>query len=147
MTLNNLVKIGQLKPHSTSRVEIGDLLSAACRNLVDARAENISTENRFDAAYKCIMQSALVALMTSGYRPDTKKPGHHQTTIQSLPKTIGLDATRIAVLDSLRNKRNLSDYTGKSIDPASLRTCIDEAARLLNEVGVWLADNHPGLAP
>ena len=73
--------------------------------------------------------------MTSGYRPDTKKPGHHQTTIQSLPKTIGLDATRIAVLDSLRNKRNLSDYTGKSIDPASLRTCIDEAARLLNEVG------------
>ena len=147
MTLNNLVRIGQLKPHSTSRAEIGDLLSAARRNLADARAENISTENRFDAAYKCIMQSAMAALMSSGYRPDTKKPGHHQTTILSLPKTIGLDASRIVVLDSLRNKRNLSDYTGKPIDPAYLSTCNDEADRLLNEVGTWLADNHPALAP
>lgn len=112
MTLDNLVKIGQLKPHATSRAEIGDLLAAAHRNLQDARAENISTENRFDAAYKCIMQSALAALMASGFRPDTKKPGHHQTTIQSLPKTISLDVTRVVVLDSLRNKRNLSDYTG-----------------------------------
>jgi hypothetical protein len=59
MTLNNLVKTGQLKPHATSGAEIGDLLASARRNLTDARAENISTENRFDAACKCIMQCAL----------------------------------------------------------------------------------------
>ena len=118
MTLDNLAKIGRLKPHVTSKPEIADLLTAARRDLEDSRAENISTENRFDAAYKCIMQAALVALMAQGFRPDTKAPGHHQAVIQSLPKTIGLDAERVIVFDALRNKRNLSDYTGRPIDHA-----------------------------
>ena len=147
MTLDNLLRIGQLKRHATDRVEIGNLLAAARRNLGDAQAENISTENRFDAAYKCIMQSALSALMANGFRPDTKVPGHHQTVIQTLPKTLGLPGARVAVLDALRNKRNLSDYTGKDIDPASLATCIEEAERLLGEVAAWLAANHPDLSP
>src|ERR1700730_18196127 len=63
MSLENLLKTGQLKPHQTDRKEIGRLLVAARRNLADARAYNISTENRFDAGYKCIMQCALMALM------------------------------------------------------------------------------------
>ncbi|TCS68992.1 hypothetical protein EDC61_1227 [Sulfuritortus calidifontis] len=147
MTLDNLLKIGQLKRHTTDRAEIGHLLAAGRRNLADARAENISTENRFDAAYKCIMQCALAALMANGFRPDTKVPGHHQTVIQSLPKTIGLKAARVAVLDTLRNKRNLSDYTGKEIDPASLATCIQEAEQLLAELAAWLAAEHPELTP
>jgi hypothetical protein len=145
MTLDNLLKIGQPKPHAPDAAEIGRLLEAARRNLTDANAENISTENRFDAAYKCIMQAALVALMANGYRPDTKVPGHHQTVIQSLPKTIGLPGARVAVLDALRNKRNLSDYSGRDIDRASLATCISEAARLLDEVNAWLAKTHPEL--
>jgi hypothetical protein len=145
MTLDNLLKIGQLKPHAPDAAEIARLLEAARRNLTDANAENISTENRFDAAYKCIMQSALAALMANGYRPDTKVPGHHQTVIQSLPKTIGLPSARVAVLDALRNKRNLSDYSGRDIDRASLATCVSEAARLLNEVNAWLAKTHPEL--
>jgi len=140
-----LLKIGQLKPHAPDAAEIARLLEAARRNLTDANAENISTENRFDAAYKCIMQSALAALMANGYRPDTKVPGHHQTVIQSLPKTIGLPSARVAVLDALRNKRNLSDYSGRDIDRASLATCVSEAARLLNEVNAWLAKTHPEL--
>lgn len=146
MTLDNLLKTGQLKRHATNRREIGDLLAAARRNLADARAENISVENRFDAAYKCVMQSALAALMTSGFRPDTKVPGHHQTVIQSLPKTLGLSGSRVAVLDALRHKRNLSDYTGKLIDAASLATCIEEAERLLGEVSAWLVASHPELS-
>ena len=145
MTLDNLVKIGRLKTHITNAAEIRDLLAAASRNLADARAENISTENRFDAAYKCVMQSALACMMASGFRPDTKTPGHHQTVIQSLPKTAGLAPERLAILDALRNKRNLSDYTGKLIDPASLRTCISEAEQLLDEVNAWLKANHPRL--
>ncbi|MBI4989805.1 MAG: DNA-binding protein [Rhodocyclales bacterium] len=145
MTLDNLQKTGQLKPHASNAAEIARLLEAARRNLTDASAQNISTENRFDAAYKCIMQSALAALMANGYRPDTKVPGHHQTVIQSLPKTIGLPGTRVAVLDALRNKRNLSDYSGRDIDRASLTTCMAEASRLLAEVQVWLAKAHPDL--
>ena len=71
MTLDNLLKIGRLKAHETDADEIGNLLAAATRNLADSRAKNISTENRFDAAYKCIMQFSLAALMANGYRPDT----------------------------------------------------------------------------
>lgn len=145
MTLDNLLKIGQLKPHAPDAAEIARLLDAARRNLADAGVDTISPENRFDAAYKCIMQSALVALMANGYRPDTKVLGHHQPVIQSLPKTMGLPGARIVVLDALRNKRNLSDYSGRDIDRASLATCIAEAARLLVEVGTWLAKAHPEL--
>jgi hypothetical protein len=147
MTLENLLKIGQLKRHTTDRVEIDRLLAAARRNIADARVDSIGTENRFDAAYKCIMQCALAALMANGFRPDTKVPGHHQTVLQSLPKTIGLPAARVAVLDALRNKRNLSDYTGKDIDQASLATCVAEADSLLTELATWLSANYPELAP
>ena len=147
MSLDNLVKIGRLKPHPPDREEIADLLSAARRNLQDARAENISTENRFDAAYKCIMQSALAGLLANGFRPDTKSPGHHATIIQTLPKTVGIETDRIPLLDALRNKRNLADYTGRDLDLASLRSCINEAERLMSEVSSWLASTHPHLSP
>ncbi|HEX7373418.1 MAG TPA: hypothetical protein VF277_00460 [Steroidobacteraceae bacterium] len=147
MTLDNLAKIGRLKAHVASVDEVADLLNAALRNLDDAHADNISPENRFDAAYKCIQQSGLVGLLAHGFRPDTKAAGHHQTVIQSLPKTIGLDVGRIAVLDALRNKRNLSDYTGRPIDLASLDACIDEARRLLMDVIAWLIANRRDLLP
>ncbi len=51
----------------------------------------MSTENRFDAAYKAIMQIANAALQVNGYRTLTSKPGHHQTMIQSLSKTLEID--------------------------------------------------------
>ena len=107
MTLQNLRKIGRLKPHAPTADEIRRLLAAAERNLVDARAEIISDETRFDAAYKAIMQLALIAMMASGYRPSTNEPGHHQTMIQSLPLTLGLPNTTWVVLDALRRKRNV----------------------------------------
>jgi len=138
MTLENLLKTGQLKPHDPDAAEIRRLLEAARRNLKDSAATNISPENRFDAAYKAIMQSALVALMANGFVPDTKRPGHHVTTLQSLPKTIGIEGERIAVLDVLRRKRNLSDYTGEDIDEGSVKACRAEADRLLGEVEGWL---------
>ena len=87
MTLDNLLKIGRLKTHETDADEIGNLLAAAKRNLADSRAENISTENRFDAAYKCIMQSSLAALMAHGF-PRTTAPGHQQGTVDSNPVTM-----------------------------------------------------------
>ena len=145
MTLDNLLKTGQLKPHTPDAADIARLLEAARRNLADAGAENISTENRFDAAYKCIMQSALAALMANGFRPDTKAPGHHQTVIHSLPKTIGLPGTRVAVLDALRNKRNLSDYSGDLIPDAASAECLACAIDLLAHVRSWLQAHRPDL--
>lgn len=76
MSLENLLRIGQLKAHPPHAQEIERLLAAAQRNLRDAQVRGISAETRFDAAYKAIMQSALAALMMHGYRPDTNRPGH-----------------------------------------------------------------------
>lgn len=83
--------------------------------------------------------------MANGYRPDTNKPGHHMTVLQTLPTTIGLAADRMTVLDALRRKRNLSDYTGEQTDKASMQHCLEEAQQLLNELIAWLRDNRPDL--
>ena len=91
------------------------------------------------------MQVAMVALMANGYRPDTKTPGHHATLVQSLTKTIGLPAGRMVVLDALRKKRNLSDYSGVWVDETSTASCIAESKELLREVERWLAVNRPEL--
>ncbi len=91
------------------------------------------------------MQSALAALMAHGYRPDTNATGHHQTVVQALSLTMGLDRSRIRVLDTLRRKRNLSDYTGEDIDDGSAETCRLEAKRLLDDVRSWLGANRAGL--
>ena len=77
MTLQNLAKIGQLKPHSATPDEVQRLLAAAARNLRDAARRENSDETRFDCAYKAIMQCGLVAMLASGYRPSTNAPGHH----------------------------------------------------------------------
>lgn len=147
MSLDNLLKIGLVKAHPPDAEEIGRLLDAAARNLADARVEAISAETRFDAAYKAIMQASLAAMMANGYRPDTNKPGHHQTVVQSLGLTIGLSADRIQVLDTLRRKRNLADYTGDEVDGSSVVHCIEAAKRLLDEVSARLAARIPALRP
>ncbi len=133
MSLDNLLKTGQLKRHPVDAAEIGRLLAAAARNLADAGATAISAETRFDAAYRAITQIGLAALMASGFRPDTNRPGHHVTIIQTLPLTLGVEGKRVSVLDTLRRKRNLADYTGEDIDDASVAVCIEQAEKLLRE--------------
>lgn len=147
MSLENLLKIGQLKTHPPDAREIEQLLAAARRNVSDAHVTSISPETRFDAAYKAIMQSALAALMMHGYRPDTNRPGHHMTVLQSLPLTIDIDRKRIVVLDALRRQRNVADYTGDDIDVSTAGHCIAQAEQLLNDVVVWRASKRPDLNP
>lgn len=143
MSLENLHRIGQIKEHPQDASELRRLLAAAERNLADARVTTISPETRFDAGYKAIMQVALVSLMAHGYRPDTKRPGHHATLIQVLPLTIGLPVVRATVLDVLRRKRNVADYTGDDVDESSVEHCIAEAEQLLADIRAWLAAHRP----
>jgi hypothetical protein len=91
------------------------------------------------------MQCALVALMASGYRPATNVPGHHQTMIASLRLTLGAAQPDWLVLDALRRKRNLSDYTGDPIDPASVQGCVARAEALLAETLQWWKAHHAKL--
>jgi len=145
VSLQNLLKIGQLKEHAPDAAEVQRLLAAAERSLDDARTTTISPETRFDAAYKSVMQAALAALMAHGYRPDTNRPGHHVTIVQGLVHTIELSPARVTVLDTLRRQRNLSDYTGDDIDDSSVGHCIEEAEHLLQDVVAWFKKNRPEL--
>ena len=145
MTLENLLRIGRIKEHPVDAAEIQKLLAAARRSLKDSRVQEISLELRFDAAYNSILQAALVALMVNGYRPDTNQPGHHMTVLQLLPRTMGLPGKRLALLDTLRRKRNLANYTGEDIDEGSFEACVRAAERLLEDVTAWIAVSHAEL--
>ena len=120
-------------------------MSAALRSLSDSRVAEISFELRFDAAYRAIMQAAMAALLANGFRPNTNKPGHHMTVLQTLPETIGLSSDRLVVLDALCRKRNLADYTGMDIDETSAIECTSQAEFLLGQVRIWLKQNRVDL--
>jgi hypothetical protein len=84
------------------------------------------------------MQAALAAMLANGYRPATSEPGHHQVVIQALPKTIGVAAERVQVLEAFRKARNQSDYRGVSVSDAVARECAEEASQLLADVRAWV---------
>ncbi|MFH0134496.1 DNA-binding protein [Variovorax sp. VaC1] len=145
MSLQNLLAIGRLQAHQPDAAGIAKLLQAARRNLADAHIAQVSTDNRFDAAYKCIMQCAMLALWANGYRTSTSQPGHHQTAIQSLGLTLGVAQPQIIVLDALRRQRNVSDYEGDPVSTATLQACIEQAAQLLASAENWLQAHRPDL--
>jgi hypothetical protein len=145
MTLQNLLKIGRLKAHEPNAAEVQRLLAAIKRNLADAAVANISDETRFDAAYKAVMQCALVAMLAAGYRPAANEPGHHQTMIQSLPLTLGVSNEVWIVLDALRRQRNANDYTGQPITGATVAECLGQAKALEKALLGHLRAQHPQL--
>jgi hypothetical protein len=145
MTLQNLLRIGRLKAHEPAPAEIQRLLAAIDRNLADAAVVAISDETRFDAAYKAVMQCALVAMLAAGYRPATSEPGHHQTMIQSLPLALGAGNDVWVVLDALRRQRNANDYTGQPITAAAVAECVKQAKALRALTLAQLTAKHPEL--
>jgi hypothetical protein len=145
MSLQNLLAIGRLQAHQPDAAGIAKLLQAARRNMADAQIAQVSADNRFDAAYKCIMQCAMLALWANGYRTSTSQPGHHQTAIQSLGLTMGVAQPQIIVLDALRRQRNVSDYEGDPVSTATLQACIGQAGQLLASAETWLRTNRPDL--
>ncbi|MEI2679660.1 MAG: DNA-binding protein [Burkholderiaceae bacterium] len=145
MTLQNLQRIGKIKDHAATVAEVQRLLAAIDRNIADAGVDAISDENRFDAAYKAVMQCALVAMLAAGYRPATNEPGHHQTMIQSLPLTLGVANDAWVVLDALRRQRNANDYTGAPMTPDVVAECLSQAQALRKLLRAHLANKHPEL--
>lgn len=144
MSLENLVgrSLERIEPDPAT---IKRLLTAAARNISDAGVEAISNENRFDSAYKAILQLANAALQCQGFRTPTSKPGHHMTMLQTLPLTLGLDNASVIVMDTLRQQRNVVDYAGDLVSPASVRECIAQATRLRQLLQAWLSEYHPDL--
>jgi uncharacterized protein (UPF0332 family) len=141
MTLDNLVDVS-LERIEPDRVSVQRLLEAAERSLNDAQISGLSSEGRFDLAYKAIMQTANAALQANGYRTLTSRPGHHGMMIQSLPKTIGLESQKMMLLDKLRRQRNDIDYSGDVVSEGMAKSCIAEADSLLQRVKGWIAQHR-----
>ena len=145
MSLRNLVGIS-LEVVTPDKAQVARLLAASERNISDAQLPGLSVENRFDAAYKAIMQLAMVALHAHGFRTLTSKPGHHQTAIQTLTLTVALEQRQVLVLDTLRKQRNLADYSGEPVTESAAAACLVSAQELRERVLRWLATHDPDLS-
>jgi hypothetical protein len=129
--LVNLHRIGQLDAVPFSDELLEKMLNVAHNRLLDARRVENSLETRFDCAYTAIRAVADAALLKQGFRTSTSKPGHHQTTLQCLVHTLGVESGTVRVLDGLRKQRNLSDYDGESITQSVFKECLNQADALL----------------
>lgn len=129
--LLNLQRIGQLDAVPFSAELLHKMLAVASSRLHDARRAENSMETRFDCAYTAIRAVADAALLKQGFRTSTSKPGHHQTTLQCLVHTLGVEPSTVRVLDGLRKQRNLSDYDGESITLSVFQECMNQAETLL----------------
>lgn len=70
--LDNLVRIGKLKPEAPARAEFDGLVDSARKRLKDARNAGLSPESRFDLAYNAAHAFALAALRQNGYRSENR---------------------------------------------------------------------------
>jgi hypothetical protein len=135
---------GWLRPHSSSRQEVADLLAIVDRDLGDASG-NISADWRFGIAYNGALKLCTILLHASGYRAE--KNLQHYRTIAALPVILGDDRRDDAdYLEVCRVKRNKAEY-----DMAGVATERD-AAELLAfaqalrvDVIEWLKQHHPKL--
>lgn len=65
--------------------------------------------------------------------------------IQALTLTLGVPREDWIVLDALRRKRNVADYSSDLIEPASVAECITRPEALLQTTNAWLRANRPDL--
>jgi hypothetical protein len=144
MGLQNLVGIS-LEQITPARETIKRLLDAAARHIADAKVNAISAETRFTSAYTAIRMLADVGLHAHGYRTLTSKPGHHQTAIQTLPTTLGVDSQTLIRLDKLRKQRNITEYTGDLIPESAVSECVSQAQALHAATLNWLKANKSDL--
>jgi hypothetical protein len=144
MSLENLVGIS-LERIAPAKQTIRRLLDGASRHIADAKVTEISEETRFGSAYTAIRMLADAGLHAHGYRTLTSKPGSHQTAIQSLVHTFGVDNAVLIRLDALRKQRNLTEYTGDTIGESALQECLMQAQSMEALATKWLEANLPDL--
>jgi hypothetical protein len=144
MGLQNLVGIS-LEQVAPAKETVKRLLDAAARHIADAKVQAISAETRFSSAYTAIRMLADVGLHAHGYRTLTSRPGHHQTAIQTLPTTLGIDSQTLVRLDLLRKQRNLTEYTGDLIPESAVTECLAQAQSLYAVTHNWLKANKRDL--
>jgi hypothetical protein len=67
MSLQNLLKTGQLDEHETDARQVQRMLDSARRGIADAKQTSISPETRLDTAYRGTTQVCMIALWANGF--------------------------------------------------------------------------------
>ena len=134
-SLDNLVRIGQLKTEAPAQAEFDGLMRSGLVRLADARNQSLSLESRFDLSYNAAHALSLAALRWHGYRSENR-----YQVFRCLTHTLGMEATYWRVLDQAHRKRNLAEYEG-DLD-------VDEAlVEALLRVTQIVADRVAALGP
>lgn len=125
--MDNLARIGKLKPFPANRGEFEHLLGLA-RTLLDTvtSSNGMATESQFILAYDAAHAASRAALRAHGYRSDDR-----YLVFQCLEHTIGWPTEKWRVLDTCHRRRNAAEYEGNIDLPASLTT---ELVRLTAEL-------------
>jgi hypothetical protein len=131
--LDNLLRIGKLKREPPSARELQGLLDSATSRLVDAAAESLSFDSRFDLAYNASHAFALFALRRLGYRSDNR-----YLVFQTLPHTTGLPAKVWRVFAKAHERRNLAEYAGNLEKDERLLSGLIAAAEVLRDTVIAL---------
>lgn len=142
-SLENLVRIGQLKLEPSSDGEIVTSLRRAALYLVDAALPSLSPPSRFMLAYDAAHALAFAALRANGYRPDAGRD-HRAVVFQTLGVTIGASQQPWLTLDRYHTRRNASEYGDMVEASASEAEDLLMAAQELQALfRHWLVRNRP----
>ena len=115
-TLDNLVRIGKLKPFPANRSEFEQLLGLAQTLLGTVTTSGrMATESQVILAYDAAHAASRAGLRAHGYRCDDQ-----YLVFQCLEHTIGWPTEKWRVLDNCHRRRNAAEYEGNIDLPASL---------------------------
>lgn len=92
MSLDNLVKINQIKIEPASRHEFVGMVESAHKRLIDAQNKDLDPDSQFDLAYGAAHRLAVAALRHKGYRSENRI-----TVFQTLVHTLGTNAADVQV--------------------------------------------------
>jgi len=121
------------------------MLQVADRDLQDAAVPGLSSDRRFLIAYEAALALVTIPLRCAGY--ETHGQGHHWTTFQTLPLTMGDDLQDLSeYFESCRNKRNVGAYDRSGgISRSEATELVNEVRAFKDAVMKWLRDHFPEL--
>ncbi|MCX6092677.1 MAG: hypothetical protein NTX23_07410, partial [Candidatus Bipolaricaulota bacterium] len=134
---------GLLVPHRVSRDEVAALLAMVHHSLEQCRIAGLSPDWQLNIAYNGVLHAANAALLAAGYRAPAGE-GHHYVVLQSLLFTVGLDATTVQKLDTLRKKRHVATYArAGSVSDREARDALELIDGICADVEAWLRNGDP----
>ena len=148
MTWKKLQTEKRIKSHQTSKAELDELRAGVVVKLKDAEVAGLSADTRFVTAYGAALLLAKMSIACSGYRMDSKTPGHHKTSFEALNLSVGSNAKNLAdYFEVCRRKRNEIDYDRAFVaSDADADEIVRRTKELSTLVESWIKTNYPALA-